>query len=125
MDVRNNAWSMRDSALDFGAEDLVPEFSINGVDWMPGILINVFLPGWTAASLVDDFVSRWRSPMDATLVRLKALTSNGHDGNTQIDAIIASRAMPGSIPEPGTLMLLAVGGAMLGYRRGGLPAVSA
>lgn len=108
MDIKGNNWSRRESALDFrgGNDSLLPEFSVNGIDWVSGLLINVFTLGWTQASLAEDFVSRWRSPVEARFVRLKALTTNGHDGNAQIDAIIASRVLVNTVPAPATALLV-------------------
>ena len=87
------------------------------MNWDEGSLLNVFVPGWhpTLAVRPEDYVSRWRSPIDARFVRLAAFQLGGdHDGNTQIDAIIASRTVVKRIPEPSTLALFAVGLAALG-----------
>jgi hypothetical protein len=124
MDVRSGEWSLRDSALDFRgcalnqlgckSNSFFPEFSNDGVDWFAGSLINVFIPGWTANSLAEDFVSRWVSPIDATLIRLQGFMAGDHDGNVQIDAIIASRTILVTIGEPGTLLLFLLGIAAAG-----------
>lgn len=105
-------WSARESALDF----TIPEFSDDGVNWLAGTLLNVFIPGWNPDLNVhpDDYVSRWSSPIDAFYVRLKAdeLDDRGrriHDANTQIDAIIATSAVVASVPEPLTLVSAGTG----------------
>ncbi|MGH8598449.1 MAG: hypothetical protein ACREXT_17490, partial [Gammaproteobacteria bacterium] len=110
--------SRRESALDFrGFADanLFPEFSIDGLTWLVGDLVNVFELGWTKISRAEDFVSRWLSPIDATLIRLRAFDMGfGHDQNVQIDAVIASNTIVGRIPEPPPLLLACI--ALLAYR---------
>jgi len=77
------------------------------VTWFAGELINVFIPGWQPIARADDYVSRWRSPFNARFVRLEAFAyGDEHDGNTQIDALIASIALPNPIDEPPALALL-------------------
>ena len=72
----------------------MPEFSNGGV-WRPGTLINVFVDGWTTASQADNFVARWAAPFPATRVRISAAPLAGaHDGNAQIDAILAFPTVP-------------------------------
>lgn len=78
----------RSKALDF----FVPEFSTNGADWKEGELVNVFKPGWTNAFYSDDFVSRWKTDLEAIFVRIRRFpirNIDGHDGNVQIDAVMA------------------------------------
>lgn len=82
----------RVKALDYQT----PEFSVDGIDWQTGTLHNVFVPGWTGAAVQDDFVARFTTDLEARFVRIaaKALDSNNHDGNAQIDAILASASRP-------------------------------
>lgn len=84
-----------------------PEFSEDGSVWVPGQLVQVFEPGWTNGALQDDYVARWRTGIEAKYVRISALgvNSQGHDGNTQIDAVIAAAvAKPPTFgPVAGTL----------------------
>lgn len=79
-------WSPRESALDY-----LLEFSQNATDWVAGVATDVFIEGWTARSTADNFVARWQSPVDAQYVRIRADPLDGHDGNAQIDAIIAAQ----------------------------------
>jgi hypothetical protein len=116
MDVRDGNWNARESALDY---DL--EFSADGRNWVGrdgGVAVtDVFVLGWTDRSDAENWVARWDSPMDARFVRIRALTASGHDGNTQIDAVIAALQdappppgpNPSPIPEPPTLTLLGMG----------------
>jgi hypothetical protein len=80
--------------------------------------VNVFSKGWTNASVADDFVARWVSPIPATLVRIQAVPGpiGPHDRNVQIDAIIASVNVATYIPEPNTFALLLVGAAAVAAR---------
>ena len=79
-------WSDRAAALDYELT-----FSATGQDgtWQSGALIEVFDDGWTEASKAEDYVARWQAPegMQAKYVRIIA----AGDGNTQIDAVIASK----------------------------------
>jgi hypothetical protein len=82
--------------------------------------VNVFTKGWTNASVADDFLARWVSPIDARFVRIQAVPgpiNNPHDRNVQIDAIIASMNVATYIPEPNTFALLLVGVAAVAARR--------
>ncbi len=81
--------SLRDSVLDY-----LLEFSVDGIGWVAGTVEEVFIDGWTFNSAAEDWVARWLSPVDAHFVRISKLITNGHDGNTQIDAIIAATAFP-------------------------------
>jgi hypothetical protein len=54
--------------------------------------MDVFVDGWTQSWTADDMVARWAAPggMLAQHIRVIALMPGfGHDGNAQIDAIIA------------------------------------
>jgi hypothetical protein len=61
-------------------------------------------------------MARWVSPVRANgaLILANPSTGAGHDGVTQIDAIVASQAS-----EPGTLLLLGIAALAAGraYRR--------
>jgi hypothetical protein len=89
MDVgASGNWSPRESALDY-----IIEFSSDSINWVRGTLNSVFEDGWTLASKAEDYVARWFSDVQAKFVRIAAQPLGGnHDGNTQIDAIIAGTA---------------------------------
>lgn len=94
MDVDGSGdWSKRESALDY-----LVEFSADGTNWLAGTAIAVFTEGWTTAASSEDFLARWESPVDATILRIRAVFTGtgGHDGNTQIDAVIVAS----QVPEP-------------------------
>lgn len=97
-------WSPRQSALDYrGGNNPFVEFSKDGNNWQPGKPITVFEDGWTFRSKAEDYVARWLAPFDAKFVRIAAEPiSSLHDGNTQIDAIIAgnSRRTVQYMPDP-------------------------
>lgn len=106
--------SRRESALDYK----IPEFSADQINWFSGTLVNVFTRGWTDASVADDYVARWLSPIDATFVRIQAVPGPivPHDRNVQIDAILATMSVATSVPEPSSLALLGVAGlGLVGY----------
>lgn len=111
MDVNESGnWTKRDAALDYYVQ-----FSNDGVNWFDGEAIAVFVDGWTFESVADDYVARWLSPIDATQVRIGAdPISSRRDGNTQIDAIMATIQ---TVPEPGTLALWSIGLAALALAR--------
>ncbi len=90
--VGGNEAVRRVKALDYH----VPEFSVDGTSWQAGSLVNVFRPGWTTGAFSDDFVARYSTDLEAQFVRIAAIGVDvvGHDGNTQIDAIIAHTAVP-------------------------------
>ncbi len=98
MDVDDTGkWSARESALDY-----LLDFSLDGTSWKRGKPIVVFKNGWTFKSKAEDYVARWLSPFDAKFVRIAGYPLGGrHDGNTQIDAIIAAHI---TVPEPSTLL---------------------
>jgi hypothetical protein len=91
-------WSRRASALDYKVyfADASPIPS-----WQEGIPITnkLFDDGWTNASTADDFVQRWKAPpaMHAARVRIDH-DEVTHDGNVQIDAVIAAK-VPNDLPH--------------------------
>jgi hypothetical protein len=93
------------------AEDYDLWFSATGADgsWVPGVAGAIYDKGWNADTTFDDYVVRWMSPIDdAKYVRIGGTSFGVHDGNAQIDGIIAF-----AVPEPGTLTLgLIAAGAM-------------
>jgi len=101
-------WSLRESALDYTLE-----FSEDGSVWIPGNVTDVFIEGWTTATAAENYVARWtpQTAVDATRIRIRALTGSGHDGNTQIDAVIAA------IPEPSSYLMFSMGFALLAVYR--------
>ena len=108
--------SRRESALDYK----VPEFSLDMIDWFSGALINVFTPGWTKATMADDFVARWLSPIDAAFIRIQATPGplGPHDRNVQIDAILATSLIARTtVPEPSTIALVLAGAGWVTARR--------
>jgi hypothetical protein len=100
----------RDSALDY---DLWFVDLVLGVS-TPGVPVTVFVPGWTLATGIDDYVARW---VPSTPGAWNAIAIDppagipGHAEITEIDAIVA-------VPEPSTGLLLAAGliGLALGRR---------
>ncbi|MHC4986445.1 MAG: PEP-CTERM sorting domain-containing protein, partial [Planctomycetota bacterium] len=98
------ALSLRENALDY---DLF--FHLAGGGIVQGNPTTVFISGWTGTSLADNYLARWLAPEDAVGIFIFALDDNGHDGVTQIDAVI--------VPEPSSLALLAAGAALLRRRR--------
>ena len=101
-------WSARESSLDY-----ILGFSVDGQVWQDGVVQKVFIKGWTEASDADNYVARWTTDIEAKYVRILALTGDGHDGNTQIDAIVA-----GVIPAPASLSMGLLGMVMVICRRG-------
>ena len=91
----------RDKALDY---DLFFYGLDNSI--VPGTRTRVFNDGWTGATHAEDFIARWVSPVPAKGVFIFGLTTGGHDGNAQIDALIVSAS---AVPEPATVVLLGAG----------------
>jgi hypothetical protein len=87
----------RDAALDY---EVGFGNSVAGT-FSPGIPILVFVPGWTAATGIDDYVARWvpAIPGPYNMVAIEPL----HDNVTEIDAIMAW------VPEPSSVVLTATG----------------
>ena len=113
-------WSPRGSALDY-----LVEFSADGTLWAAGTPISVFVDGWTVETMSDDYVARWQSPFDANLLRIRSVFTgtDGHDGNTQIDAVIVA-----SVPEPAgaaAVAVLVTAAGAVRIRRGRAPRVPA
>ncbi|MEE9212575.1 MAG: PEP-CTERM sorting domain-containing protein, partial [Phycisphaeraceae bacterium] len=109
----------REAALDyelwFVSIPLVgPAVSVHGVP------VTVFVPGWTAATTIDDYVARWvPAPFvpPPGFIGFNAIAIDpfgaalGHNEITEIDAIKVW------IPEPATLTMLALGGLAVLLRR--------
>jgi len=109
LDPTSLNWSARESALDY-----ILQFSADGMNWVNGIPVNVFDLGWTAASQAEDFLARWNSPVDARFLRIQADTLVSEDDrNTQIDAIIVSQTLVGTIDEPPSVVLLLFGSILV------------
>jgi hypothetical protein len=98
--------SQRETALDYNLF-----FRLLDGSFVPGVPQQVFVGGWSSNTFADNFLARWYSPVDAVGVFIHALNIQGHDGVTQIDAVIVS-----NIPEPGTFTLLFVGILIVGAR---------
>lgn len=99
--------SLREGALDY---DLFFRGADNNL--YAGIPITVFIGGWTGNSFADDYLARWVSPVPAVGVLILAnLSDADHDGTTQIDAVIVSA---NALPEPSTVVIMAIGVVGLG-----------
>jgi len=111
IDPATGAVSDTSKALDY----LMPQFSTDMTNWVSGELVNVFVKGWNPVTAIDNYVARWTTDIDAKFVRVSAAGVGivGHDGNTQIDAIIASAGRASPVPEPGTIVLAGIGGGLL------------
>jgi len=109
MDIDDSGtWSRRESALDY-----MVQFSLTGLgDWIDGVVSDVFVEGWTTLSNAEDDIARWQSPINANYVRINALFGDGHDGNTQIDAVIAG-FVPRPVGAPPVWLLLLSGWVLL------------
>jgi hypothetical protein len=101
--------SYRNQALDY---DLY--FRAADGSTVAGIPIMVFKDGWTFTNHADDYLARWVSPVPAVGVFIFAHSGDGHDGNAQIDAVIASATL---VPEPAAFGLAIVGTFILGLYR--------
>jgi PEP-CTERM motif-containing protein len=95
--------SLREEALDYN-------LFFRGLDGsiFPGNPLFDFIGGWSPLTFADDYLARWVSPLPADGVFIFAHSGDGHDGNAQIDAIIAS-ATVAQIPEPSTIILIGSG----------------
>lgn len=99
--------SMRAAALDY-----VLDFgnSVTGA-FSPGVLSVVWIPGWTNATYIDNYVARW-VPLIAGQYDLVAIEpGTTGDQVTEIDAIKALR-----LPEPWSPALFAIGLVALAWR---------
>ncbi len=107
LDLQDPA-SMQAAALDY-----VLDFgnSITGA-FSPGVLSLVWIPGWTGATYIDDYVARWL-PAIAGNYNIVAIEPSGFgDQRTEIDALKGLY-----IPEPGSLALLGLGLGLFGRTR--------
>ncbi len=100
---------------DFSARNGALDYEVLFIDAQQqqhlGILDTVFASGWTDNTTADDFLGRWRSPVDAVALLILANSSGGiYDGNTQIDAVIVGML----VPEPGVATLILLAFVMVG-----------
>ena len=61
--------SDRSKALDY----FIPDFSLDGINWVAGELVNVFIKGWTEATTQENYVGRFRTDLEAKFVRISAV----------------------------------------------------
>lgn len=75
----------REMALDY---DLAFCNSVTGAS-SPGTPVLVWVPGWTAATGIDDYVARWTAAIPGAYdsVAIEPTAGSGHDEVTEIDAI--------------------------------------
>jgi hypothetical protein len=79
----------------------------------PGIPVKVFVPGWTTDTPVDNYIARWvpgtggRWDLVAIDEAPGPVEVTGHDGNCEIDAVVAttSTQVP-ALGTPGTAVLM-------------------
>jgi hypothetical protein len=80
--------SLREGALDYRVF-----FRGAGGAQAEGVPLTIFEPGWTTSTNVDNYLTRWTSPIDATGLFVFANSQDSHDGIAQIDAVIASNSL--------------------------------
>ena len=116
INTATGAISARSKALDYH----IPDFSEDGVTWFPGSLVSVFQQGWTPISNIENYIARWQTDIEAKFLRITGVGAAvvGHDGNTQIDAVIAR------VPEPESLVLFFAALGILGCPRQGIKFVA-
>jgi len=107
----NDPLSLRNAALDYTldfANTVTGAFS-------PGVISIIWIPGWTAATFIDDYVARWlpTTPGQYNVVAIEPIGNFPGDYEaTEIDAIKALH-----LPEPTSVLLLGGALAALGLRR--------
>jgi hypothetical protein len=87
-----------------GALDYHVEFVDAQGNTAAGVPVTIFQFGWTETTIVDNWLTRWMAPFDAVGINIWADTLDGHDGISQIDAVIVS-----TVPEPGAAALALLG----------------
>ncbi|MHC4880029.1 MAG: SdrD B-like domain-containing protein, partial [Planctomycetota bacterium] len=83
----NGVFSPREAALDY-VVDFVN--STTGV-FSPGVMQHVWVPGWTLATTIDDYVARWvpRTPGLYDFIAIEPASGAFDDQVTEIDAVKA------------------------------------
>jgi hypothetical protein len=104
----------RDAALDY----MLLFADVTTGATVPGVPVLVFVPGWSALAVADDYVARWvpgpgaPAGFSPTHVLIDPVGADAfHDEVAQIDALVAF------IPEPSAFCLAVVGMVALGFWR--------
>ncbi len=87
MDTTVGEWSQQQSAGDY---DIYYSADNQTYTRLQGSSEEEFFEGWTNRSKADDFVRRFLLPEGTKFIEIRPHPGGNHDGNTQIDAIIAA-----------------------------------